>query len=334
VGLSLTLGAFLGGMIISETHYRHVIRTEVKPFRGLLLGFFFITVGMSLDTGVLLREWPQILLLLMLLVIVKTGLILLSALALRIPARSAVQLAFLLSQGSEFAFVIFGMPALTSALGSELSAIAMTAVAASLALTPSLAALGLWFATRLAEKEFCVCQAGAAPPVTQVPPVVIFGMGEVGRHVADALEAHGIPYTAIEMDHDRFVKANADGYPVAFGDLADLRLFETIQIADRPTLVVTIARYEVSQELTPIVRERYPRLTRFVAVESDEERARFEALGMRAIVNRSVPKGLDLAAEVLRAHGVSNDEVQEWMRRQQEQALEANGTRAVAADAA
>lgn len=329
-GLSLTLGAFLGGMIISETHYRHVIRTEIKPFRGLLLGFFFITVGMSLDWEVLLRAWPQVLLILALLIGMKTIMTFLAAISLGMRARAATQLGFLLSQGSEFTFVIFAMPMLQAVLGHDLTAAVMTAVAASLALTPSLATLGHRVATRLASKELAACQVGMSPAMNLPPPVVIFGMGEVGRRVADGLEAHAIPYTAIEMDHERFIRANADGYPVAYGDVADLRLLETLEIARRPSIVITIIRYEVSQSLTPIVRERYPHLTRFVAVDSEEEKARFEALCMQAVVNRSFPKGLELAAAVLKAHGIGEQKIQDWMRRQQDQALEATGAPTVA----
>jgi Kef-type K+ transport system membrane component KefB len=334
MGLSLTLGAFLGGMIISETPYRHVIRTEVKPFRGLLLGFFFITVGMSLDIETLRREWTQVLLLLALLIASKVVLVFITARVLGMSRRAAVQLGFLLSQGSEFAFVIFGMPALTGVLGHELSAILMTTVAASLALTPPLAALGYRIGTWLASRELAASRAAEAPRPSELPPVVIFGMGEVGRRVADGLEAHGIPYTAVEMEHERFIRANADGYRVAFGDLGDLRLVETLQIAERSTVVVTIARYELSRELTPILRERYPRLTRFVSVENDAEKARFDALGMRAIVTRSFPKGLDLAAAVLKEHGVNDQKVSEWMRRQQDKALELTSPQAVPAPAA
>lgn len=325
--LSLTLGAFLGGMIISETPYRHVIRTEVKPFRGLLLGFFFITVGMALDTTVLLRAWGQILLFLLLLLSLKTVLIFLTARLLGAPLQNALQLGFLLSQGSEFAFVILGMPALRSVLGPEWVAVAMTGVAASLALTPVLTKSGYRFAKRLASREMAACQQGiksSLPP--EIPPVVVFGMGEVGRRVADALESHHIAYTALEMAHDRFVRANADGYVVAFGDLADLRLMETLQIEQRMTVVITLARYEISQELTPILRERYPHLKRFVAVDTAEEKAKFDALGMKAVVTRSIPRGLDLAAAVLLGHGIDEQTLYGWMRREQERALETVGS--------
>jgi len=325
-GLSLTLGAFLGGMIISETPYRHVIRTEVKPFRGLLLGFFFITVGMALDTTVLLHAWGQILLFLLLLLSLKTVLIFLTARLVRVPFQGALQLGFLLSQGSEFAFVILAMPALRSVLGPELVAVAMTGVAASLALTPALTEWGYRFAKRLASQEMTACQQGVKSSVPQeLPPVVIFGMGEIGRCMADALESHHIAYTALEMAHDRFVRANADGYVVAFGDLADLRLLETLQIGQRMTMVITLARYEISQELTPILRDRYPHLTRFVAVDTAEEKARFDILGMKAVIIQSIPKGLDLAAAVLLDYGIGERIVYEWMRRQQEQALEMAG---------
>ena len=321
MGLSLTLGAFLGGMVLSETPYRHVIQTEVKPFRGLLLAFFFATVGMSLDIDILLREWPNILLFLLLLITIKTGVMFLAARAMRKPARSAIQLGFLLTQGSEFAFVIVGMPALQQVLGQDWSAIFISTIAASMMVSPPLAMLGHRLAMYLADKDWQKRRGEEAVASTQIPPVIIFGMGEVGCLVADGLEAHGISYSAIEMRHDQFIKANADGYPVMFGDVSDLRMKKTMEMGKRATIVLTIARYETSRELAPIVQERYPNLTRFVAVETEEDKQKFESLGMKAIVTRSVPKGIALAAAVLMEHHVSGDKVQEWMREVQEEAL-------------
>jgi monovalent cation:proton antiporter-2 (CPA2) family protein len=330
LGLSLTLGAFLSGMVISETPYRHIIYTEAKPFRGLLVGFFFITVGMSLDPAILVSRWTQIAAVLSVLVGIKTLLVFVAALLSRKPLRSAVQLAFLLSQGSEFAFVIFGMPTFRQTFGPTISATLITAVAASLIITPFLAKLGYRLAARIAHQDYTTqcAQPGSPGPSA---PLVIFGMNEVGRRVADALTAHGIQYTALEMDHDRFVRAEADGYPVAFGDAGDLRLMETIEMGRRPAVVVNIARYEVSRELTPILRERYPELMRFVSVDSDQEKARFEELGMRAVVQRSIPKGLDMAVAVLRQQRVSEEKIQSWMQAQQAQTLEAAPVQAGAA---
>ena len=321
MGLSLSLGAFLGGMILSETPYRHVIQTEVKPFRGLLLAFFFATVGMSLDMDILFREWPNVLLVLALLITIKTGVVFLAAIALRKPTRIAIQLGFLLSQGSEFAFVIVGMPALQQVLGQEWSAVLVSAIAASMMVTPPLAMLGHRLAMHLADQDWLIRGEEETVASTQIAPVVIFGMGEIGCLVADGLEAHEIPYTAIEMRHDQFIKANADGYPVVFGDVSDLRLKKTLEMAKRATIVFTVARYEISRDLAPIVQERYPNLSRFVAVENEEDKHKFELLGMKAIVTRSTPKGIALAAAVLMEHHVSMDNVQKWMRQVQDQAL-------------
>ena len=322
-GLSLTLGAFLGGMIISETPYRHVIQTEARPFRALLLGFFFITVGMSLDWRVLLADWAQVVLFLAALIAIKAALVAIAARAFGWSTPGSVQLGFLLAQGSEFAFVIVAMPAVRAALGERAVGVIVTGIAASLALTPTLAAVGHSLARMLRRRSAPAVTTGEITPRAIVAPVVVFGMDEVGRCVVDGLEANDVAYDAVEMDYDRFLAASADGYAVAFGDVGDVRLMETLAMAQRSAVVVTVVRYELSKALTPIVRDRYPDLIRFIAVDGDQDRARFEALGMRAVINRSTPRGLDLAAAVLRAQGIDEDKIRAWMQRQQKRALAA-----------
>jgi CPA2 family monovalent cation:H+ antiporter-2 len=329
-GLSLTLGAFLGGMMISETPYRHAIQTEAKPFRGLLLGFFFITVGMSLDWHILIAYWAQILLFVIALTLIKAVLIAVAARIFGWSVPGSVQLGFLIAQGSEFVFVIVAIPAVRAALGEGAVGVVITGVAASLALTPTLASLGNRLERMLRRRAVAAAPVSEITPRATVAPVVVFGMNDIGRSVADALEAHEIDYHAIEMDYDRLLAASADGYPVAFGDLGDMRLLETLAMAERSAVVVTLVRYEVSNALTPIVRDRYPHLTRFIAVDNDEDVARFGAIGMVPVVNRSVPRGLDLAAAVLRSQGVDEVKIQAWLQRQQERALEASATRQAA----
>jgi monovalent cation:proton antiporter-2 (CPA2) family protein len=324
-GLSLTLGAFLGGMMISETPYRHVIQTEAKPFRNLLLGFFFITVGMSLDWRMLLEYWAEILTFLVALIAIKTVLVAAAARSFGWSTPGAAQLGFLLAQGSEFVFVIVAMPVVRAALGEGPVGVIIMGVAISLALTPTIAALGNSVARLLRSRSTVAAPPSEASRRGATVPVIIFGMGDIGRSVADALEANGLAYDAVEMDYERFLAASADGYRVAFGDLGDVRLMETVAMAERSTVVVTVIRYEVSEALTPILRDRYPNLIRFIAVDNDQDRARFEALGMRGVVNRSVPRGLDLAAAVLRSQGVDEDRIMTWMQREQERALESTG---------
>ncbi|CAL1238956.1 cation:proton antiporter [Candidatus Methylocalor cossyra] len=318
-GLSLTLGAFLAGMSMAETAFRPVLQTEVKPFRGLLLGFFFITVGMTLDAGVVMGHFAALMTLLVAVIGIKTLMIALTALVFRWSLAGSVQLGLLLAQGSELAFVIVGLPAVGTALGDPLRTLLSTAVALSLALTPLLATGGRILARQL-RRRFAP-RSEELVPKESLAPLVVLAMGDVGRTVADALEAHGLGYEAVEFDPDRFAAATADGYPVAFGDGADPRLMATLRMAERTAAVVTLPRYEVSAALTPLMHQRYPHLTRFIAVDTEEERPRYAALGMRAVVNRSVPRGLELAAAVLAAQGVDDERIHAWMRRQQERLL-------------
>jgi CPA2 family monovalent cation:H+ antiporter-2 len=329
IGLSLTLGAFLGGMIIAETAYRPVVQSEVKPFRGLLLGFFFISVGMSLDPALLAARWPTVLALVAGLVAAKVLMVGLAARPFGWSVPGATQLGFLLAQGSEFAFVILSLGPVRDGLGAEAAAVLIAAVAISLALTPTLADAGRRLAGRLRRRAARVDTAETTPRGAAAP-VLVVGMGEVGRTVADALEAFGIGYAALERDPERYARANADGYTVSFGDAAEPRLWEPMAIAERRAVVVTYTRHEVSAPLSPIMAQRYPKLARFVPVADEEEAARFRAIGMRAVLDRSVPRGLDLAGAVLAELGVEPARVGEWMARQQERALASPNSRRAA----
>lgn len=333
-GLSLTLGAFLAGMIISETPYRHVIQTEVKPFRGLLLGFFFITVGMALNIDIILQQWWKIALAAFLLIAVKAIFTYVASRILQIQTRNALQMSVLLAQGSEFAFVILAMPAIQSGMGQEYSSILIIAVAASMALTPVLVNLERKFAKQRADKDWNSSKNETEEESSAREgdaEVIIVGMGEVGRSVANALDAHNISYRGVEVDHDCFVEACASGYTVGFGDATDLRLMDTIKMSHAKTIVITFADYEIASQLAPIVMERYPDLNLMVSVNSEQEKIKFDALGMKAIVQHSFPRGLDMAAAVSAEHEVDSSKLVKWMKRQQENELDGFMPRQIAA---
>lgn len=321
--LSLTLGAFLGGMMIAETPYRHLIQTEVKPFRGLLLSFFFITIGMSMNTITLLEAWWQILLIVALMMAIKTLFIYLAAITLRTSNRVSMQLGFLLSQGSEFAFVVFSLPHVNQAVGAEFSSVLISSVALSMALTPPIAGWGYRLAEKLGEKELknLSAQEGGIEVVNE-KRIIIIDMGEVGRCVADALEAHEVSYQAVEIDHDRFIQASRDGYSVVFGDAADLRFMETVEIASAHSVVITELEFEVIKEVETIARKRYPDLIRYIAIDDEKDRSQYEALGIKAILDRGFPKGLMVAAAVLSDQNIDERKISSWMKRQQSRALD------------
>ncbi|KPP80832.1 MAG: monovalent cation:H+ antiporter-2, CPA2 family [Oceanicaulis sp. HLUCCA04] len=312
LGLSLTLGAFLAGMIIADTPFKTVIRTEAKPFGALLLGFFFITVGMALDWRMMVAEAHWILGALAVLFILKTALSWLAALLNGWSLAGGAQLGFALAQGSEFGLVILALPGISAALGPELAGILVAATALSLALTPLWASLGMKLARRIANVT------ASRKPVSDMPevegPVLIFAMTPTGRLAYDALTRFNYPVIAVESDPDRFLSAIADGYAVTYGDPSDTRLLRAIDVTKACALVISLPRYEISAEITPYVREHFPQLTRFVAVSSEADRLRHEALGMRAVISRSQPEGLDMAVALLHYAEIPETDIAEWVR--------------------
>jgi CPA2 family monovalent cation:H+ antiporter-2 len=326
VGLSLTLGAFLGGMIIAETPYRAIIQSEVRPFRGLLLGFFFISVGLSIDLAMLAGVWPAVIGVAALLVVVKILSNAAASLMFRWSVPGSTQLGFLLAQGSEFAFVVLSLPSMRALVGEEASAVLIAAVALTLAATPSLAGLGRELAGRLRLRVTKPADHELQPR-DLAGPVFIAGMGRVGRTLADALTEFEIDYGAIERDDRRLREAIADGYKTAFGDFADPRIWEALAMHGRRISVLTAPgpAFAVSRELAHSAAQLFPEQTRIAVVRDEAEAEQFRSIGVVPVIDRSVPPGLDLAAWILGDLGVDSTRIREWMHRQQERALAGAG---------
>ncbi|EMI56579.1 cation:proton antiporter domain-containing protein [Rhodopirellula sallentina] len=323
MGLSLTLGAFLGGMMLAETPFRHLIRTEAKPFRDLLMAFFFISIGMSLDWRVLLDNWWQIAAFTIVLIAVKSVAVSLAARAVGWSLPGSLQLGFLLAQGSEFVFVILSMGTIREAFGEQTVGIVFIGVALSLALTPTVAELGNRLARSLRRRGNMSVPKSETTPIESIAPVIIFGMNEVGRSVADALEAHQIQYEAVERDYEQFTAASVDGYRVAFGDLRDLRLAETMEMDQRSSIVLASPRLDEVERLIPIVKERFPGLTQHIAVSDEAQGERLRDLGMNVVVAANGNTSRLLTQEVLRSLGIDDKQVKDWMQRRDEELQEA-----------
>ena len=322
LGLSLTLGAFLGGMMLAETPFRHLIRTEAKPFRDLLMAFFFISIGMSLDWRVLLDNWWQIAAFTIVLIAVKSVAVSLAARVVGWSLPGSLQLGFLLAQGSEFVFVILSMGTIRQAFGEQTVGIVFIGVALSLALTPTVAELGNRLARSLRRRGKTSVPKSETTPIESIAPVMIYGMNEIGRHVADALEAHQIQYEAVERDYEQFTAASVDGYRVAFGDLSDLRLAQTMELDQRNSVVLASVRLDEVEKLVPIVNERFPGLTQHIAVADEVRAERLRNLGINVVVAQDTDAGQLLAKEVLRSQEVDETRIDEWMQRRIEELQE------------
>ena len=329
LGLSLTLGAFLGGMMLSDTPYRPIIQSEIKPFRGLLLGFFFVSVGMSLDLVVLRTMWATVLSVTCVMVAAKVVLNSLASLVFRWSIPGSLQLGFLLAQGSEFALVIFSLAPVQTMIGAETADILIASVILTLGATPQLANIGRSLAGHLRSRA---PQESAAEmqPRRLNGPVFIVGMGPRGRTVADALAEFEIGYAAIESDPRQLRRAVADGYKVVFGDMADPRIWEPAAMQDRKISVLTTPSFEISSGMTQVVRDFYPGLTRIAVVDSPAAAGRFAAIGLVPVVDTGPVAGLSVAAAVLTHMGIPEDRIDAWTQRQTELRIAASNEISIA----
>jgi monovalent cation:proton antiporter-2 (CPA2) family protein len=314
VGLSLTLGAFLAGMAMSDTPYRHVVQSEMKPFQGLLLGLFFISVGMQVNLPEILGVWPVVVLVAAGILVIKTLLVFVAARLSRWSSPGAAQLAFLLSQGSEFTLVVIGIAGISAGMGPFWTGVLVSAITLTLAAAAPWSALGVRAARWLAERTRADPAPEADPDLPE--PVIIFGMTEETRLAADALSDHEIPYQAIESDPERFVAAVSDGYHVVYGDPRDPRLLRTMGVGKSPAVLLGGA----SQADLPFGERQADAAVpkRFAAAASPHERARLHGLGFRAHVAHADPKGIELAADLLAELGVEHARIAAWISDQAE----------------
>lgn len=273
-GLSLTLGAFLGGMAVADSRYRILVQTEIDAFRGLFMSFFFISVGLSIDPAQLAADWQLVVAMTLGVIAAKCAFNVIAALLNRWSVPGSIQLGFLLGQGSEFTLVLLALPAVAGLAEPRLVSAMVTAIAISLAATPFVSNLGRKLAGRLR----------AGPPDAKMAgdnaPVVIIGMTPAGRAVADALAYNEVDYLALEADHDRFQMALADGYHVHRANPADPRSWDAIGMDRRQVLVIATGATDVSRELTPLIETRALTMTRIIAVPGAEDIDDMAALGM------------------------------------------------------
>ena len=314
IGLSLTLGAFLAGLAVSGTPFRHQVQTEMGPFRGLLLSFFFISVGLSIDLPGLLRNLPLVVIGAFGILTVKTALGYIAARMNGWSVPGATQLAPLLAQGSEFTLVILSLASITANMPPALMGSLIAAIALSLALAPSWAMLGGKLSRELARRKQVTMETSGEPAGEQ--PVIVIGMSAAGRLAVDALIDFDIPYIATDGDPDRFLSAVADGYNVSFGDAANMKLIEAVGGSNARAVVLGKARYEVSKEVTPSINRRFPDLVRLVAVETIHDLDRYLELNIRAHLVAGEPKGIEMVADMLRVLGVPDKELTDWLSRE------------------
>lgn len=333
VGLSTALGAFLAGVLLGETEYRHHIEVDLDPFKGLLLGLFFVTVGMSIDPGMLIGHLIGVVGAVAGLVLIKAALLFAICRLFKMPGVVTGEVALLLAQGSEFAFVVFGIAGGNGVLSPELAQFATVVVALSMALTPLLAPLARAAGRRLERAD----QRSEQPETAAAElsgHVIIAGFGRVGQTVAGLLEQEGVHFIAIDGNAALVTDQRAAGRLVFFGDAGRLELLERAGIGRARAIVVTIDEFSVAERMINTVAKRWPRLTIFARAKDPTHAARLTQLGASGVTPEAVEASLQLAGRVLEALDVPDGAIAERLaaaRQQEHQKLTTMSPRRAAA---
>ena len=257
VGMSMALGSFLAGVLLAESEYRHALETDIEPFKGLLLGLFFIAVGMSIDFGILLRDPLLIIGLALGLVAIKAVILYLLGRLYGLPARQLPLFALVLSQGGEFAFVLFGVAQTSGVLPTAINDTLIVTVALSMLTTPLLMVIH----DKLIEPRL-----DHAPPLPmdemedEGHPVIIAGFGRFGQIVGRLLHANGIDATVLEHDPNHIETLRRFRFKVFYGDASRLDLLRAAGAERAKVLVVAIDEREGAIRLIELVRENFPHL--------------------------------------------------------------------------
>jgi CPA2 family monovalent cation:H+ antiporter-2 len=302
-GMSLALGAFLAGLLLAETEYRHQVEVDILPFRGLLLGLFFITVGMVIDTPVVLRHWSAVLILAAALLAIKALLLWGLTWVARLGAPTAVRVGLLLSQGGEFAFVIFGIARQIGVLDRDIGEILIATVALTMATTPAMAAAGRKLAALVEPRQAPERERLAEETADISGHVIIAGFGRIGQIVGQMLTAQKIAYVAIEQSVPLVEESRKRGRPVYFGDASQPDLLDAAGIDRASAAIITIDQPEPAERVVAALRRNHPDL-RIIARSRDAAHGkRLEQSGADAVILEALEPGLQMGAAALRVTG-------------------------------
>ncbi len=296
-GLSMALGAFLAGLLFAGTEYRHQIASDIEPFKGLLLGLFFISVGMSLDILAVWADIQWVLLSALGLLLIKGIILYLLARAFRLPKDVAAETAILMSQGGEFAFVVIAAALSFALLDPDTAQFMLLVVIVTMFLTPLLAVAGRRAGEMLRRRE-----AGNGDMATSIDdehPVIIGGFGRVGRLLAQLLEEQRIPYVAIDSDPDLVAAERAKGAAVFFGDASQPDLLKHLGIERAAAFATTMDAPQAAEHVIKAVHKNWPHIP-IIARACDVSHAEnLRASGARSAVPETVEASLELCEQLL-----------------------------------
>lgn len=309
-GLSMALGAFLAGLLLAETEFKHQIETDIEPFKGLFLGLFFCGVGMNIDLGLAFESGYWVFLAVIGLLAIKTLSGFIAALVFRLGAANALRMSLVLAEAGEFAFLVIGQASLNFDIVDRQTGQFMVVVAGiSMALTPLLSAIATWSGSKLEQ---------STEPKDYTPHneddhdhVIIAGFGRVGHAVANILNAQSIPFIALDTNpeniaaHHRYFDE-----PVYHGDASNKMLLERTGISKARAIIITMDNPRAALKTVKTIHEHWSHLPIIVRAKNDEHSDELIAAGATRVVPELYESSLQLAGHVLRACNYTREEAE------------------------
>ena len=301
VGLSPALGTFLAGVVLAESEYRHELESDIEPFKGLLLGLFFISVGASIDLPLIQSQPFRIALLVFGLLVIKFAVLFFVGKVTRLENSQNFTFAFALAQGGEFAFVLVSFAVQNQLFDQGVGNLLVATVALSMVVAPFLFTIN----ERLVQPRFCSRLQNRDPDEIDEKdnPVIIAGVGRFGAVVSRLLNAQRIKTTVLDIDAEQIDLIRRLGFKVFYGDATRLELLRSAGVEKAKLLIIAIDDVDKSVQLTQTVQREFPNLTILVRAKDRAHAYQLINLGVRYIFRETLDSSLDLSVQALRLLG-------------------------------
>lgn len=305
LGLSLALGAFLAGLIISESEYSHHIVAEITPFRDYFASIFFISIGMLLHTAYFRAHWPVLVVLALLLILLKSGLVALTAAILRFPVRSAVLAGLGLAQIGEFSFLLAEEGHVRGLMSHDIFQMFINTSILTMLATPFLIQIGPWMTARLPELPSDAINKNGSCPLQG--HTIIAGYGLNGRNLAKTLKATHIPYVVLEVNADTIRKMRAEGEPIIYGDITRQDTMKRAGVECAKVIVFAISDYSATRMAVRMVRHLNPSIFILIRTRYAAEVDELTKLGADQVIPEEFETSIEIFSRVLHEYHVPNN---------------------------
>lgn len=315
VGLSPALGAFVAGVVLAGSHYRHELESNLEPFKGLLLGLFFLAVGASLDFSVIIAKPVLVVVLVLALIVLKTAVVFAIATGLKIRGSHRWLLSLALAQGGEFAFALLSMALQQRILDAETSKLLVAVVALSMAVTPL---LFIVYERVIAPRYTAVSSETRAPDtIDEHSPVIQAGFGRFGNFVGRFMMSQGVKVTVLESDPDHVDMLRAFGFKVFYGDATRLDLLHAAGIAQARMFIISLADRAKVARLVTEIREKFPNVRILARAYDYDQRHELIGLGLKSedVVHEQMHSALELGLKALCGLGRSKEALTQAVRK-------------------